>query len=198
MNLKQSKIVLGSMMIAVLLCGCGSNTTFKAGDVDKNTISVNKKGVVRVASVESFDKSYYDSAELEDYLNNVVNTYNDKKGEEVVELTSFEVADKTASAVFKYSGIEYYKELNDVYADYMTVKEAITAGILPEMLKDAESGKNVTLEEVAENGSYHVLAIHEEFDVRVDGKIKYYDNCENITKSEAHTKEDVLSVIIFK
>ena len=197
--MKKWKLYACLTLCTLLFTGCAdANLNLKAEELEKNTLSINRSGEVCSGIVESFDKSYYDKAELKQYLKDATDSYNSSMGKDLVSVDSFLVEDKTAKVVFKYKSMEDYKALNEVEADYFTVEEAIKQKVFPGKLKQVKDGEDVSKKTVETNSNYHVLVLNEEYDVRVSGKIYYYVNCTVYNNKSVHTSAEKTSFIVYK
>lgn len=198
--MKRKKIFAGGLvMILCLLAGCkGENTQLDAKNLERNTLSVNKKGVVEDAMVETFDKNYYSDEELEVYLKVIVSEYNSTAGEDSVKMDSFHVEDGMARAVFTYKNMNHYKALTESGADFQAFSDI--QGELTGDFQDME-GNTKSLEDISGSSDvskYNVLVLTDALDVIVDGTIQYYSNCDVLGDSSVHTSGEEPSVIIFK
>lgn len=197
--MKRRKLYIASAMTVMLLTACGQKSLkLTAGDVQTSTMLVGKNGSIQSEIVEAFDKSYYKEEELKEYLEETAEQYNESEGKDKVELSSMLVKDETASAVFTYETMEDYQALNGVEAVNIPLQEG--ERLLPSMLEDLD-GKEIEasaiLEEEKADG-YKLLLIEEEYDVVVEGDIKYYSNCVLIDTTKVHTSGTGISVIIYK
>lgn len=198
--MKRKKIFAGGLvMILCLLAGCkGENTQLDAKNLERNTLSVNKKGVVEDAMVETFDKNYYSDEELEVYLKVIVSEYNSTAGEDSVKMDSFHVEDGMARAVFTYKNMNHYKALTESEAAFQAFSDI--QGELTGDFQDME-GNTKSLEDISGSSDvskYNVLVLTDALDVIVDGTIQYYSNCDVLGDSSVHTSGEEPSVIIFK
>lgn len=197
--MKKWKLYACLVISTLALTGCfNSELDLKAEQLEKNTLSIKRSGEVYSGIVETFDKSYYNKEELEQYLNDVIENYNSLNGEDMVSMDSFSVADKNAKVVFKYKSMEDYKALNEVEAEYFTVEEATEKGIFPGKLKSIKDDTDVAKKTVEENSDYHVLVLNEEYDVKLSGKIHYYVNCTVYNNKSVHTSPEKTSIIVYK
>lgn len=198
--MKRKKIFAGGLvMILCLLTGCkGENTQLDAKNLERNTLSVNKKGVVEDAMVETFDKNYYSDKELEEYLKGIISEYNSTAGEDSVIMDSFHVEDGMARAIFTYKNMNHYKTLTESGADFQSFSDI--QGELTGDFQDME-GNTKSVSDISgssDASKYNVLVLTDALDVIVDGTIQYYSNCDVLGDSSVHTRGEEPSVIIFK
>ncbi|MFA9465258.1 MAG: hypothetical protein ACERKN_13320 [Velocimicrobium sp.] len=199
--MKISKLLVMGLVSSCLLMGCKSSTQLTAGKLENSALSVNKKGKIQVATVESFEQPYYSESELQTYLEDVVADYNKQKGSKRVTMDSFLVKDGIASAVFDYQSIDNYSELNGVSGVLLPIEKAKEE--LPDTLVRADDNQSVTYKEILEDknaNNYKVLILQEEYDVIVEGTIAYFSNGTKLSDSSVHTKaiDGDTSVIIYK
>jgi len=160
--------VFGSM----LLYGCGSSNT----DLSETTVIVEKNGKVTDAIVESFDKDYYDAAELEDMVNKELASYQKLTGsKDSAVLSDFKVEDKVANVGLEFATAVDYASFNDVAFFFGTISEAYAAGydldvILKSTSEEETIGKDALMEEM---GSYHMIVSGEPIRIKTYGKILY-------------------------
>lgn len=197
--MKRRKLYIASAMTVMLLTACGQKSLkLTAGDVQTSTMLVGKNGNIQSEIIETFDKSYYKEEELKEYLEDTAELYNESEGKGKVELSSMLVKDETASAVLTYETMEDYQALNGVEAVNISLSEG--ERLLPSVLEDLD-GKETEASAILEEekaGSYKLLLIEEEYDVVVEGDIKYYSNCVLIDNTKVHTSGTGISVIIYK
>ena len=168
---KMISISLVCIMIAGLLTACGDSL-----DVDCNTVYVQKKGTVIGASIGKLDKDYYDEDELEEFIDEKVEAYQEEHDKDSVKVSDFSVKDGVAELSMKYAGYEEYQEFNDVTLFAGTVPQALAAGydfdIKFTSVKDGKAGDEVDSSKIKES-DYKVIILSEKIDVKVDGTVKY-------------------------
>lgn len=197
--MRLKKLFVMGLVASCLLAGCKNATKLTAGEIKTSTLSVDKKGNVQVAMVESFEQAYYQEDELKTYLEGILADYNENSESEV-KMSSFLVENGIASAVFSYPSIEDYQNLNEVSASYLSVSEAKDQ--LPDVLLSAKDGAQTQKETILSEEKatkYKVLILSESYDVVVEGTILYYSNAQMLTDSSLHTNaaEGDSSVIIY-
>lgn len=175
------KRILSIVLVFVLLfslTGCSKT------DVDENTIIVEKKGQIVGAIVEKFDKDYYDKDELESYVKDAIDAYNDEAGNEQIELTTYKVEDDIAKLVITYNSMKDYAKFNDVLLYTGTIKEALIADYDFDSdfvtVEEGKLGKSVDLDTVKQDDDIKVLILNECTAVSVPGTICYVSS-DNVT-----------------
>lgn len=169
---KGMSLFLVMILSMMLLTACGGALT-----VDNNTVYVQKKGKITGATVENFDKDYYDAEELEAYVNERVASYTSEHGEKSVKVDQFSVEEGVAKLNIKYAGYEDYARFNEVEIFSGTVPQAMAAGYdFSGTFLKAEDGRlsgSADKEEVTADDDYKVVILNEKVDVKVDGTILY-------------------------
>lgn len=184
----------------ILMVGCKrKDIVITDEDVKTNTILVKNDGTVQSATVEEFDKSYYNLTELNTFISDNVNKYNQQNGENAITLTSLEQKDGNAVLILSFSNIDHYKTFNKVDLNLLTAKEAKSSNLtLPDVFASASDGSYISKDVALKNDKYRVLVLHENIDVYVDGTIKYYSDGALISKSKMQSAADGETVIIYK
>ena len=172
---KKISLFLITLLSLMCLTACGDSLK-----VDKNTVYVKKNGKIIGASVESFDKNYYDTEELETYINEQVDEYLSDHEKKSVEVDKFSVEEGIAKLNIKYAGYEDYAEFNGVEMFVGTVPQAMAAGYnFDDTFLKVEDGKlgsslgRDELIEASEDSKYKVVILSEKVDVKVKGTVLY-------------------------
>ncbi len=184
--MKKIAVVVSVCIVAILsLVGCkDKKVTINVNNFKVNTMAIQKDGAVQAAILEEFDKNYYTEEELESFVKQEVENYNetnaveDEEGEkeELVSLVSLEVASGQARLVLNYAGMEDYATFNGLQATYMKLAEAKEAGILPDQMVESSSGGSVGVEAIKASDDASVVVVNEEFELMIRGKVSYYHN----------------------
>ncbi len=145
--------------------------------VENNTVYVQKNGKITGASVESFDKDYYNAEELEAFVEERVSDYTTEYGEKTVKINKFSVEEGIARLNIKYAGYEDYARFNGVEIFAGTIPQAMAAGYdFKDTFLEVEDGVlagEVDAEEVLEDSDCRVVILNEKVNVKVDGEIQY-------------------------
>ena len=164
-------IGLACLMIAGLLTGCG-----KSLDADRDTVYVQKKGTVVSAAIADFDKDYYDEEELNAYIDERVENYQNEHGKDSVSIDEFSVEEGIAKLMIKYKGCEEYEDFNEVTLFSGTVPQALAEGFDFDAefteIEDGKAAGTVGKEQVTDTDA-KVIILSEKVDVKVDGTIQY-------------------------
>ena len=186
------KIALLSIMMIMIvtLAGCKKGTlTIKTSSVSENTMLIKKDGRVQVAIVDTFDKSYYSVDEIDSYIKDELTKFNQTvNNNDAIKLVDLEKVKDNIVMVLEYQTFDYYTQFNKVEGNYYSTLTSEVQSKLPQILfntkDEAIQGSEATFEE-----NYKVVELKEEYNLMIDGKIKYYNNGErsdnNQIKSQA-------------
>lgn len=160
-------ILLIAITVTVILIFL-SKRTF---DTDESAVYLKKNGEVMCASIETLDKDYYKSSELENFVNEQIFDFNAQSKSDV-KLTSFKEEDKKIRVFMKYENAKDYERFNGQEFFMGTLSEAQKAGY--KIPKNAPTGSDLK-----------VLVMEEKIGVKVDGEIVYFS--ENMKKVDSET-----------
>ena len=196
------KFALCTMLLLLLLGTAGCNKEEKmitADEVTTDTILAKANGVLQVATVEDFDKSYYDLGELQDFIAQKIDAYNKEAGSVKIKIDDVSLKGGKAIMILTYSGMDQYASFNNITAAYFNGGITENPLDMPETLVSEKDGSLASTQEVLQNGKYKILVMTEPYNIIVDGKIKYYS--ENAVLSEDKTikgAEDGMTIVVFK
>lgn len=175
-------ISLVCLLTAGLFSACGSSL-----EADRDTVYVQKRGKVICAAVSDFDKDYYDEGELEKYIEERVQAYQQEHDDKSVEIDRFSVEDGVAKLYMKYKDCESYQDFNEVTLFSGTVPQALAAGFTFDAefteVKDGEASGSVENTTVMDSDC-KVVILSEKIDVKVDGTIQYMSSDYTTIKSK--------------
>lgn len=118
------KICCISFMVLVLGMISGCATKYPETD----TVYIQKNGTVQEATVESFDKEYYEEEELKDFITAEIEKYESEYEKGSVKLKDFLVEEGVAKLMMKYDGYQSYMDFNGRELFTGTIVQAIAAG----------------------------------------------------------------------
>lgn len=187
--------VLLACMISAL-AGCGSVPK-------ESTLAIDKKGKITDTVVESFDKDFYDSEELQKEIESELAEYNKNFAADHITMKKFEVKDGTATLQLVFDGSEYYEDYTENTLFTGTLPEAEAEGYeLSGELLDADGAKtDRTSLKDADEAKVLVLETDEAMQVEVPGKILAVSAGGNVSvtgKKQAAVTDGGLSFIIYK
>jgi hypothetical protein len=190
------------VLMVVMLAGCKKkNIVLTAEDVNVSTVVVKNDGTVQAATVEDFTKSYYNIAELDDFIMKQINNYNGETGKESIKKVALESKDTNAILILNYASINDYANFNNVGAIHVSVTDIgnLSSDVdLPEVFTSASDGSFVNADTAYKNAKYKVVILNESIDLQVEGEIKYYSNAVIVDDYIAQTAEEGASFIIYK
>lgn len=191
--------ILVAIMGACCITGCKKGTSLKLSDVNESTILLLGSGGVQSASVEEFDKSYYDKDELKDFIKEDIAAFNSEDGnKDAVKLEDFNVSDNIAKVLLTYKDIDLYNEYNSSDIQVLTMEEAVEQDIFPDTLKDVIDSSDVAKADVTENSEYMVVVANEVMDIKTEGKIKYYSEAMLLNEQTAQSVEGKETIIVYE
>ena len=196
------KLAFCALLLLVVLgtAGCNKEEKFiTADDVTMNTILAKANGVLQVATVEDFDKSYYNLGELEDFINQKIEEYDKKTGSENVKVDDVKLKSGKAVMLLSYSGMDQYATFNNVTAAYFNGGITENPLDMPETLVSVKDGSLASTQEVLQNGKYKILVMTEPYNIIVDGKVKYYsENAELVDDNNVKSIKEGMTIVVFK
>ncbi len=196
------KLALCMTMLLLLfgLAGCNKEAeALTADNVTANTILAKANGVLQVATVEDFDKSYYNLEELKSYVTKAISDYNTKAGGNKVVLDEIRLKGGKAIMIATYSGMDQYCAFNQVTAAYFNGGVGELSLDLPSTVVTEKDGSLASTREVIQNNKYKVLIMYEPYHIQVDGKIVYYsENAKLVDKNELESADEGMTIVVFK
>lgn len=182
---KKTAIIFSMLLSFCLLTGCGSKL-----EVEESTVYVDKDGSVISIDMESFEKDYYDEAELKDYIEEEIGTYTSENGKKSVRLEDVTVEDSAATLKLKYASAEDYTKFNGIELYTGTVVKALAEGydfnVDFAAVKDGTVTGSATREEILANDDYKIAIIKSNTNVLVEGTILYVSS-ENVSVTGKNT-----------
>ncbi len=169
--MKKGRLLVVTVLLCIMgLTGCGNDY-----HATESTVFVEKKGKIVTTDVESFPEDTYDKGELEEYIKDVVATYNEENGEKSVVLDSLTVEDGVAEMILSYASGDDYAKFTEKSFFSGSIAEALASGYTFEgEFIDASSGETCTKEEATEDGTLKVVVLQGETAVKINGTIVYY------------------------
>lgn len=196
------KFLLYTVLALCLIFSAGCKNKDKiisVDDVKNNTLLVKNDGTVQAATVETFDKNYYNQDELNTFIMGQIGKYNQANGQDSIVLDSLNVKDGNAVLILNYSNLEHYKAFNEVDAALTTTIDAKNGNLeLPDVYVSASDGAFASPDVALKNDKYKVLVVNEKTDIIVDGTVKYFTNAALLSKSKLQTNSEEKSVIVYK
>ena len=193
------KTVLIFIFTAVLaLSGCSEAEE----DFDETTISVSKRGKVSERIVESFNKDYYDLAELEDEFTRSVMEYNAAMGSEEIRVKSIELKDSQVYVDVDFNGPSDYESFVGENLFVGTVSDAYDNGYSMDVtLKAVDSQDKIGKVQIMGMNDNTIIILSEHVRVKAFKDIAYVSaNVDVINSKEVRvlSESDGLAYLILK
>ena len=191
------------ILLLFLLCGmtgCKKEEKFiTADEVTTNTILAKTNGVLQVATVEDFDKSYYNLSELKDFIKTQIEAYNKKAGKDKITVDDVKLNDGKAIMLLSYTGMDQYTAFNEVTAAYFNGGVDNIGLDLPATLVSAKDESLASTDEILKNAKYKVLVMYEPFTIQVEGKVKYYsEGATLVDDGTVQSASEGMTIVVFK
>ncbi|HHV12532.1 MAG TPA: hypothetical protein GXX75_19850 [Clostridiales bacterium] len=188
--------------IALLLIsgavGC-TKEELRVGEITADTMVARANGELQVATVEAFDKDYYNLEELKRYIQEQVDTYNTKAGGEKITVDDVDKKENNAVMILTYSGMDQYSSFNEVPAAYFSGGVENISLKLPSTLVNAKDGSLASTDEILKDEKYRILVLNEPYHIIVDGKIKYYsEKATLVDDNEIDGTAEDMTIVVFK
>ncbi len=197
--MKKCRMLMVTCALLFMLTACGSLNK----DYDTTTVYIGKNQEVSEYIVENFDKSYYDTEELKQNMEQTIQEYNQKNGaSDLVVLDQYELLDDSAklNVRIRYKSAKDYGNIHNCEFFVGTVKEAREAGYVLDGLHAAEAQSAKTLAPVDQMTEEKVVICEEKMDVEVKGDILYISDNVSLKSSGLATvgESDTYSVIVYQ
>jgi hypothetical protein len=191
-------ILVFLFLLGIAACS-GKEKSIDIKDVKVSTLLARSNGEIQVASVEDFDKSYYNLKELQDFVDQQVTSYNSEAGAGMVTVDDVEIRNNKAILLLTYAGMDQYCAFNKVTAAYFVGGVKSITLTLPTTLITAGNEELASTEEVIADTNYRILILNEPYNIMVDGKVRYYsENATLIDKNEAQSAAEGMTIVVFK
>ena len=192
-------VLLVVCLLALSGCNKKDSQTLDRAEIKENTTLINADGTVQAVIVESFDKNYYKKEELKNYIQQEVQKYTKKAGNDTVVLNSLEVENRMAIAQLSYKKLSDYASFNAVTSELLTKEEALKDERISDTIYSVDKGETVDLQSALEGKDYKVLLVELSGEtVITEGKIEYYTNGTLTGDSAVKTGSEGVTVIIYE
>ena len=198
--MKKTAFCMLLFLLILNAVGCRREEKYiTADEVSVNTMLAKSNGVLQIATVEDFDKGYYNLSELEEFIAGEINKYNKKAGDNKIVIDDVQQHGQKAVMLLSYSGMDQYTAFNEVSAAYFNGGVTDITLNLPATLVSVKDGSLASTEEVLKDTKYKILVINEPYNVIVDGKVKYYsEGVQQLDGSTVESASEGMTVIVFK
>ena len=187
-------------IFALLLALSGCKDT--EDDFEETTITVSKRGKVSEKIVESFNKDYYDLAELEDEFTRSVMEYNAAIGSEEISVKSIEQKDAKVYVDIDFNGPSDYESFVGESLFVGSISDAYDNGYTMDVtLKGVDAGDLISKVQIMGMSDKSIVILSEHVRVRTFRDIAYVSaNVDMIDSNEARvlSESDGLAYLILK
>lgn len=200
MDMKRLTFYTVILLLLLGLTGCsGKEKSIDINDISESTLLARTNGEIQVATVEDFDKNYYNLSELQDFIEKEVGTYNKNTSTGKITVNNVEVIKKRAIMLLTYSGMDQYAAFNKVTTAYFTGGAKKIPLTLPATLVNAANKELASTQEIMQNEKYKILILTEPYHIIVDGKVKFYsENASFKDSNEIKSAAEGMTIIVFK
>ncbi len=192
-------ILLAVSLVGLSGCSKKESQTIEQTEIKENTTLFNLDGTVQSVIVESFDKDYYKKNELKSYIEEEIQKYTKKAGNDSVVLDSLDVDNKVASAKLSFKKIKDYATFNEVTSEHLTKEQALADERISATVYSVDKGETVDLKAALDEKDYTILVVEIPGEtIMVEGTIKYYTNGTLSGDSIIKTGTEGVTVIIYE
>lgn len=197
------------LMSIILLTACGeTKVAITADKATDNEIIVASKGKMQTSIKESFDKSYYNKDNLEQFIKDDISNFNSQNGTKVV-FNSMKVKKDNVYVVIDYPTINDYNAYDDYQVTSLSSNEAKGNSLVPSKLKVYGKTKSISKENALKNGKFSAIVLSAKegstdenkinTKLTVAGKIKYASNVKKVDSNTVKvTSLKEPAVVIYK
>lgn len=194
--MKRAALLLGLTMTCVA-AGCG-----KSGAADRDTIRIEKDGSIIETIRETFEEEYYHMDELENYITDAVDVYNQDLTTAGITFDKCSLRKNIVEAVLTYSSVEDYISFNGKEIFVGTIAELETSEYHEGVNLKDRKGNTVSLSHVIASGEYYNAAvITQDCEIEVSGKIIYASDGVEIhsgKRADITLEDEACAYIIYK
>lgn len=196
--MRRGTIGLLTLLISLLLAGCGGGTEAHNGE---SGLELKKNGKVVQTIAEEFSEEYYSEDELKEEAEELAAQYNQQNGSGSVKTEDPKVSDGVVEMTITYQDSLAYAGFNGVTFFAGKLEDASENGYSMEAALIGADGTAVSLAQLLADGEpYQVMVLEETGYVSVYGEILYYT--ENVTATGEKTamvgESDGLSYLVFR
>lgn len=184
------------LLVSFLLISCGKGVSIDSGNLTQTTVALMKDGSSEMGIVEDFSKDYYQMEDLEDFIHEAVNAFQEDYGKDSVELNYIEKKEQQVHVTLKFKDIEKYAAFNQEEVKLLTFSEAKAQGILPRNMEAADKSGSIGTDSIQDD-SYYVAIWEGSYQLMVDGTIAYYSDGVLLNGNTIQTSGEETTVIVF-
>ncbi|NLZ82672.1 MAG: hypothetical protein GX915_03295 [Clostridiales bacterium] len=181
------------------MTGCTKEElTLTAEAIEVDTILAKNNGEIQAATVEGFDKGYYNLNELTEFITAEIDAYNLSSGGANVTMNELQRKGENVVMIISYAGMKHYAEFNKVIGAYFNGGKSDVAMDLPEKLINVKNGSGENTSEILQDDKLRFLVIDEPSDVLIDGKVQFVSDNLDISNNKIQSVSEGRKVIVFK
>jgi hypothetical protein len=198
--MKKTAYCVMVLLFLLGIAGCsGREKSIDIDDIEGSTLLARANGEIQVASVEDFDKEYYDLSDLQNFVDQEVASYNGEAGADKITVNDVEIKDKKAYLLLTYSGMDQYCAFNNETAAYFIGGVENITLELPTTLITAADESLASTQDIIKDSNYRILVLNEPYHIIVEGKVQYYsENASLIDKNEVEGAAEGMTIVVFK
>lgn len=188
-----------SVVLLMLLCGCGSSYE----EYDKVVIKIGTGGTIEETIRDSFDQSYYTQEELISSIEAEVDAYNTGTEGALVELKGCTVKEQTATVEMEYSSAADYAAFNHIGLFQGALSELSQTEYYTNVTMKDKEGGTISLDAlIASDDGYKIAVSDLDCILEIKGTICYVsEGVEILSKKAADITigdEAALAYVIYK
>lgn len=206
------RVLLAFLLCLAVLSGCFG----KKVDLSKaleSTVGINGDGTINELAVESFEESYYSLDELNAYIQEQVDYFNEMNpqpqpsksdGDQVLAVTvkAAELTDegKQARLELEYLNVDLYNSFNGSSLRILSAAEAAASAELADIgeLTDTKTGAALALSDISGLDKLQAASVAAPMRLTTAGKIVYYGGDLSLVDDHTVQTGEGRAVIIFK
>lgn len=194
--MKRAALLLG-LSITFAAAGCG-----KSGAADRDTIRIEKDGSIVETIRETFEEEYYHVDELESYITDAVDAYNQDLTTAGITFDKCSLKKNIVEAVLTYSSVEDYVVFNNKEIFVGSLEELESSDYHDSVNLKDRKGNTVSLSHVIASGEYYNAAVvTQDCEFVVSGKIIYASEAVEIhsgKRADITLEDEACAYIIYK
>ena len=179
--MKKGRILAFLVLLIFCMTGCGNDDPA----IEKDTLSVFRKGTASYTIISEFAESYYDVEELKNMAQEEINTYGVG-----VEISNAEVKDGLLNFQYTFTSLAHYAGFMKTSCYQGTVSSALSNGYKSDTrLVSAKNTSTIAMNDKSIQDR-HLFVWNETINVRCDGDVLYYsENLTLINKTDVQPKD---------
>lgn len=197
--MKRISILIIMIVMLTTLAGCKKkNIVIKPSEIENNTMLVKEDGTIQVATIEEFNKDYYNLDELKSFIDSNITEFNQNVGDEnAIKLNSLDKKKDQVIMVLEYANMNYYAEFNQTEAAMISGSDSTEIASMTTSFYVGNEESKIQSTELTLDENARVIVLNEEYELIVNNKIEYYSAGNLLDEQKIHTIPDGSTVIIY-